>query len=53
VLNPLWWVPDLPNPGDLYLQVLEETYEPEASEARRRPARIDDGLDDPAWDRGW
>jgi membrane protein YdbS with pleckstrin-like domain len=36
-------VPNLPNPTDLYLQVVEEMYEPEASEARRRPARIDDG----------
>jgi hypothetical protein len=37
-------VPNLPNPTDLYLQVVEEMYEPEASEARRRPARVDDGL---------
>jgi membrane protein YdbS with pleckstrin-like domain len=37
-------VPDLPNPTDLYVQVVEEMYEPEASEARRRPAKIDDGL---------
>jgi len=36
-------VPNLPNPTDLYLQVVEEMYEPEASEARRRPAKIDDG----------
>lgn len=36
-------VPNLPNPTDLYLQVVEEMYEPEASEARRRPARVDDG----------
>jgi membrane protein YdbS with pleckstrin-like domain len=35
---------NLPNPTDLYLQVVEEMYEPEASEARRRPARMDDGL---------
>jgi uncharacterized membrane protein YdbT with pleckstrin-like domain len=34
----------LPNPTDLYLQVVEEMYEPEASEARRRPAKVDDGL---------
>lgn len=37
-------VPNLPNPTDLYLQVVEEMYEPEASEARRRPARVDDGM---------
>ena len=37
-------VPNLPNPTDLYLQVVEEMYEPDASEARRRPARVDDGL---------
>jgi hypothetical protein len=37
-------VPDLPNPTDLYVQVAEEMYEPEASEARRRPAKVDDGL---------
>ena len=36
-------VANLPNPTDLYLQVVEEMYEPEASEARRRPARVDDG----------
>jgi len=36
-------VSNLPNPTDLYLQVVEEMYEPEASEARRRPARVDDG----------
>jgi membrane protein YdbS with pleckstrin-like domain len=37
-------VSNLPNPTDLYLQVVEEMYEPEASEARRRPAQIDDGM---------
>jgi membrane protein YdbS with pleckstrin-like domain len=37
-------VPNLPNPTDLYLQVVEEMYEPEASEARRRPAQVDDGV---------
>jgi membrane protein YdbS with pleckstrin-like domain len=37
-------VPNLPNPTDLYLQVVEEMYEPDASEARRRPAQIDDGI---------
>jgi membrane protein YdbS with pleckstrin-like domain len=37
-------VSNLPNPTDLYLQVVEEMYEPEASEARRRPAKVDDGL---------
>lgn len=37
-------VNNLPNPTDLYLQVVEEMYEPEASEARRRPAKVDDGL---------
>jgi membrane protein YdbS with pleckstrin-like domain len=37
-------VPNLPNPTDIYLQVVEETFEPEASEARRRPAQIDDGI---------
>src|SRR5262249_8653208 len=36
-------VPNLPNPTDLYLQVVAEMYAPEASEARRRPAKIDDG----------
>jgi uncharacterized membrane protein YdbT with pleckstrin-like domain len=38
-------VTNLPNPTDLYLQVVEEMYEPEASEARRRPAPIDIGED--------
>jgi membrane protein YdbS with pleckstrin-like domain len=38
-------VENLPNPTDLYLQVVEEMYEPEASEARRRPAPIDIGDD--------
>lgn len=37
-------VVNLPNPTDLYLQVVEEMYEPEASEARRRPAKVDDGI---------
>jgi hypothetical protein len=37
-------VANLPNPTDLYLQVVEEMYEPDASEARRRPARVDDGM---------
>ena len=37
-------VRNLPNPTDLYLQVVEEMYEPEASEARRRPAQVDDGI---------
>jgi membrane protein YdbS with pleckstrin-like domain len=37
-------VSNLPNPTDLYLQVVEEMYEPDASEARRRPARVDDGM---------
>jgi membrane protein YdbS with pleckstrin-like domain len=37
-------VPNLPNPTDLYLQVVEEMYEPDASEARRRPSKVDDGL---------
>jgi len=37
-------VEDLPNPTDLYLQVVEEMYEPEASEARRRPVEVDDGI---------
>jgi membrane protein YdbS with pleckstrin-like domain len=36
-------IENLPNPTDLYLQVVEEMYEPEASEARRRPATVDDG----------
>jgi membrane protein YdbS with pleckstrin-like domain len=35
-------VENLPNPTDLYLQVVEEMYEPEASEARRRPAKMMD-----------
>jgi len=38
-------VENLPNPTDLYLQVVEEMYEPEASDARRRPAPIDVGDD--------
>jgi uncharacterized membrane protein YdbT with pleckstrin-like domain len=29
-------VENLPNPTDLYLQVVEEMYEPEAAEARRK-----------------
>ena len=37
-------VPNLPNPTDIYLQVVEEMYEPDASEARRRSGRVDDGL---------
>jgi membrane protein YdbS with pleckstrin-like domain len=37
-------VENLPNPTDLYLQVVEEMYEPEASEARRRAAKADDGM---------
>lgn len=37
-------VPNLPDPTKIYLQVVEEMYEPDASEARRRPARVDDGL---------
>jgi membrane protein YdbS with pleckstrin-like domain len=38
-------VTNLPNPTDLYLQVVEEMYEPEASEARRSRARpTDDGM---------
>jgi membrane protein YdbS with pleckstrin-like domain len=38
-------VSNLPNPTDLYLQVVEEMYEPEASEARRAGAggQPDDG----------
>ena len=37
-------VSNLPNPTDLYLQVVEEMYEPEASEARRSAgAPTDDG----------
>jgi membrane protein YdbS with pleckstrin-like domain len=34
-------IKNLPHPSDLYLQVVEEMYEPEASEARRRPAEVD------------
>jgi hypothetical protein len=41
LLRPLWSVGDLPYATDLYLQIIEETFEPEASEARRRPARVD------------
>jgi membrane protein YdbS with pleckstrin-like domain len=37
-------ISNLPKPTDLYLQVVEEMYEPDASEARRRPQRVDDGL---------
>jgi hypothetical protein len=37
-LGPLWRVGDLPNPNDLYLQFTEESYAPEASEARRASA---------------
>jgi membrane protein YdbS with pleckstrin-like domain len=33
-------VQNLPNPTDLYLQVVEEMYEPEASEARRRASQV-------------
>lgn len=36
-------VANLPNPTDLYLQVVEEMYEPEASDARRRVPSSDDG----------
>jgi membrane protein YdbS with pleckstrin-like domain len=36
-------VEDLPNPTDLYLQVVEEMYEPEAAEARRRTPTTNDG----------
>jgi hypothetical protein len=35
---------DLQHPADVYLSVAEETFQPEAAEARSRPARIDDGL---------
>ncbi len=35
-------VKNLPDPDDLYLQVVEEMYEQDASEARRRPAPVDD-----------
>src|SRR4029453_8995629 len=37
-------VKNLPNPTDLYLQVVEEMYEPEASEARRRPGAPGDDI---------
>lgn len=36
-------VENLPNPTDLYLQVVEEMYEPEASEARRAAQAEGDG----------
>jgi membrane protein YdbS with pleckstrin-like domain len=38
-------VENLPNPTELYLQVVEEMYEPEASEAKHHPAPIDGGDD--------
>lgn len=37
-------VTNLPNPTDVYLQVVEEMYEPEAAEARRRPVRAEEGV---------
>jgi hypothetical protein len=43
LFSPMWRVSDVPNPTDVYLQVVEETFEPEASEARRRPA-LDDSF---------
>jgi hypothetical protein len=49
LLRPLWRIADLPRPTDLYLRVVEETFEPEAAEARRRLVPMDDGstsLDD-------
>jgi membrane protein YdbS with pleckstrin-like domain len=39
-------VSDLPNPTDLYLQVVEEMYEPEASEARRKSSGGGINMDD-------
>jgi hypothetical protein len=36
VLRPLWRMADLPRPTELYLRIVEETFEPEAAEARRR-----------------
>jgi membrane protein YdbS with pleckstrin-like domain len=37
-------VENLPNPTNLYLEVVEEMYEPEASEAKRQHAKTDDGM---------
>jgi hypothetical protein len=33
--HPMWRIGDLPNPTDLYLQLVEECFAPEAAEARR------------------
>jgi len=44
LFSPMWRVSDVPNPTDVYLQVVEEMFEPEASEARRRPALVDDSF---------
>jgi hypothetical protein len=48
VLRPLWRVADLPRPRDLYLQIVGETFEPEAAEARGLPVLMEDdaGLDE-------
>ncbi len=43
VLRPVWKVGDLPRPTELYLRIVEETFEPEAAEARRRIVPMDDG----------
>ena len=37
-------VPNLPNPNDLYLQVVEEMYEPRGLGGAPPPGRVDDGL---------
>jgi len=43
-LQALRRVAHLPFPRDIYLQVVQEVYEPEATDVRLRPAYIDDGL---------
>jgi hypothetical protein len=43
--RPLWRVADLPDPRDLYLQIVGETFEPGVA-SLRQPAPVDTGLDD-------
>ena len=43
--RPLWRVSDLPEPRDIYLQIVGETFEPGAG-AGRAPAPVDAGIDD-------
>jgi membrane protein YdbS with pleckstrin-like domain len=37
-------VANLPDPNSLYVQFVEEMYDSDASEGRRRPSKVDDGI---------